>query len=288
MSNSLEVKPMFLYIPVAKTKVVLTMLIAGLLVALLACSGGSNATIAPNPTLAPAENPTSAPLSFDTPAATAAAAQSPAASDTPQATSIPATNAPPSGGNGALDVILNAQRAQMTAKSFRSHSVTTTGDGKTTTIITEYVAPDRLRLTTQASDGGTNDMIIIKGQGTWQLVNGKWTKSGFDLSTTAFLFLDPKNLEQLKQGIDIGQIQLVGADLLDGKPMFVYQYNIDLKSAGAGGTDLKGTYKIWIGATDSRAYKLEGDTDSIVSKGSKVHTLITFEYDVPLTIEPPA
>jgi hypothetical protein len=104
---------------------------------------------------------------------------------------------------------------------------------------------------------------------------------------TAFAFLDPKNIDQMRTSINLGQIQLVGADLLDGKPMLVYQYTLDVKSAVSGSPDVKGTFKIWIGATDSRAYKIEGDTDSLVSAGSKVHMSITFEYDIPITIEPP-
>lgn len=288
---------MFVYGLFVRTKVVLAALIVGLLVVLLACGGSPTAATGTNPTLAPAETATNASPASDTPAATAPA-QSALPTATPEATLVqatapsptapPGTTAPPSGGNAALDIILDAMRAQMTAKTFRSVNISTASDGKVTTITTEYVAPDRIHMVTQMSNGATSEQIAVKGKGTWQLVKGKWTKSAFDLSTIAFEFLDPKNLDEMRKGIDIGQIQLVGADLLDGKPMLVYQYNLDINSTETGGSVIKGTSKIWIGATDSRAYKIEGDTDSLINKGKKVHSLITYEYDVPITIEVPA
>lgn len=107
------------------------------------------------------------------------------------------------------------------------------------------------------------------------------------MSAAVFAFLDPKTIDQLKTSLDIGTLQLIGPDLLGTTPTFVYQYNMDIKGVGGDGGDLKGSYKVWIGVTDHRVYKEEGDTDSLTKPGAKIHSTNTYEYDINIQIQAP-
>jgi hypothetical protein len=82
----------------------------------------------------------------------------------------------------------------------------------------------------------------------------------------------------------VDSVQFIGPELLDGKPMFVYAYKtkVDLGNAVSNGNS-----KIWMGALDGRAYHIESDSESITAKGKMDHTTVTYEYDIPLTIEAP-
>jgi hypothetical protein len=276
-----------------------SLVVGVLMLSVAACSGGAQTTNQNAPTSAPASNaqPTTAPTQAANAQPTATtviqSAQPTTAPPTQAATSQPATeaptatNAPPASGANALDLIANAMRAQASAKSFRSTILTTDSDGTTSTTVIEYVAPDRVHFTRTSSSGQGSETIAIKGQGTWEKRNGKWIKSPVDLSAAAFAFLDPKVIDQLKSSVNIGSLHLVGPELLGTTPTLVYQYDESIKGAGANGGDLNGTYKIWIGLTDQRAYKIEGDSDSAVKAGAKTHTLVTYEYDINIQIQPP-
>ena len=284
---------------------VISWVIMILALSLAACSGGAPATNPPPATSAPAGNApatvdstqggTSAPATVNatnsggnaptrapSTATTAAASQA-------TATSAPATVAPttaasnaPASGTGALDLIASAMRAQASSKSFRSTVVTTPDGGKSTTTIIEYVAPDRIHMVRP-----TGETIVIKGQGTWEKVGGKWMKSPVDMSSTVFAFLDPSSIEQLKSSVSLGTVQLVGPALLGTTPTIVYKYDETLKGMAMDGSDLHGSYQIWVGATDQRVYKLEGDSDSPIKPGAKMHSLNTYEYDINIQIQPP-
>lgn len=276
---------------------IVSLLLGAMMLSVVACGGGAATTDQTSPTSVPPGNtqdtgaptatqPSSAGVTAPTEVTNAQPTQTTAA----QAATVPsptANNAPPASGSGALDLIMNAMRAQASAKSFRQTSVTTTDTGTTSTNVLEYVAPDRVHMVRTNSAGTSSETITIKGQGTWQKIKGKWTKSPVDQSAAAFAFLDPKIMDEMKNSLDVGTLQLIGPDLLGTTPTFVYQYNMDIKGVAAGGGELKGSYKVWIGVTDHRVYKEDGDTDSLSKPGAKSHTLITYEYDINIQIQPP-
>ncbi len=181
------------------------------------------------------------------------------------------------------DVILNSQRALLNVKAYRTRMTSTLASGRSSTTLIEFIQPDRVHMTL----GSGVEYIAIKSQGTWQKVNGVWSKSASDMGDTIFAFRDPKVIEELEKSIVVEQAKFIGPDLLDGKPMFVYQYGTALKGAGAGGSDLTGTYKLWVGVTDSLPYKLEGESDSVLTKGEKTKILTIYEYDPNIKIEKP-
>ncbi|MGB8644260.1 MAG: hypothetical protein WCF84_03430 [Anaerolineae bacterium] len=273
------------------------LLLGAILLSVAACNGGAVTTSSTSPTLAPAANTQPAPTqamntqATTAPAATQVMSAQPTATTAAKATAAPAAtadNAPPASGASALDLLINATRAQASAKSFRSTNVTTTEDGTTSTLIVEYAAPDRIHMTTTNATGPGSDMIIIKGQGTWQKRNGTWSKLPVDMGATAFAFLDPKAIDQLRSTINVGTLHLIGPELLGTTPTFVYQYDLVIPGGNPAGGDLKGTYKVWVGAVDHRVYKQEGDTDSFTKPGAKTHTVSTYEYDIDIQIQPPA
>jgi hypothetical protein len=274
------------------------LLLGVLLLSLAACSGGAQTTNQTSSTSAPASTAASTQATNAQPSATAVVQSAqptsaqptqapPTEAPTAAATAAATKNAPPASGANALDLIANAMQAQLSAKSFRSTIVTSEGGQTTATTVIEYVAPDRVHLTRTLPGAQGSETIVIKGQGTWEKTNGKWIKSPVDLSAVAFAFLDPKVIDQLKSSVNVGTLQLVGPDLIGTTPTFVYQYDESVKGIGAGGGDLNGTYKVWVGATDHRVYKLEGDSDSPAKAGAKIHTLATYEYDINIQIQPP-
>lgn len=252
-----------------------------MLIVALSVSACGPAPVASNTPSAP---PALAPATQAAPQATATSAPPPATATT--APSATATKAPqPSAPTGnPFDLIMNAHRAQMNAKSYRTRTIQTEASGKTSTITFEFVAPDRVHLTN--NDG--SETIAIKGVGTYQKpAAGQWIKSPFDFSEMIFAFMDPKALAEFQNSIVVSAVKFVGPDLIDTKPMFVYQYSSVLKGLGPGGSDINGTQKMWVGVTDGLPYKLEGDQDSAVTAGAKTHSLITYDYDPNIKIEPP-
>ncbi len=277
-----------------------SLLLGAVMLSVVACSGSAATTNQTSPTLAPVGSTQETAVPATTQATNAQPTTAPAATQvtsaqptqtsvvpaaTVQAPTTTSNNAPPASGSSALDLIISAMQAQASAKTFRSTIVTTTDTGATSTTVTEYVAPDRVHMLRTSSAGPGSETITIKGQGTWQKINGKWTKSPVDLSAAAFAFLDPKLIDQMKASLNIGTIQLIGPELLGTTPTFVYQYNMDIKATDT--VEIKGAYKVWIGVTDHRVYKEEGDTESLTKPGAKTHTLIIYEYDINIQIQPP-
>jgi len=52
-------------------------------------------------------------------------------------------------------------------------------------------------------------------------------------------------------------------------------------------TKINSTSKLWLGVLDKLPYKQEGESDSVLHKGSKTKTSGTWEYDPNLKIEAP-
>jgi len=267
-----------------------TLLIAIVFVA-VACDSGGAPTAAAQPTAA-ASAPTiavsapataSASVPTSAPAATATKAAATSAPTAASArTSAPAPTKAASSGPALPEVILAAQRAQLKAKTFRVTSTIVSSTGTLTTT-TEAVTPDRVHVTL----GSASEVIAIRGVGAWMKRAGTWTAVPAGLADTYLSVLDPKSIEDLGLTIVFDQVKLIGPDIINGKPMLVYQYATLVKGVTSDGRDLKGTAKLWVGVTDGLPYRAESEQDSALKAGEKTRTTQVWDYDPNIKIEKP-
>ncbi len=180
-----------------------------------------------------------------------------------------------------LDVVLKAMRAQLDAKSYRAHVTSSTSKGTNSTMVVEYVAPDRYRMTRKSRAGAKSfDMeYVIAGGGMYvKGPNGQWVKSPIDAGEMIKAFRDPKMIEELTETADV---KLVGPDMLEGMPMLVYQYT----QTNPLGINLKSIAKTWLAVADGlpRQTETEGEFE-----GMKTKTLVRIsDYNSDIKIESP-
>lgn len=133
----------------------------------------------------------------------------------------------------------------------------------------EVVLPDRFRMTSKQME------LIMIGKTVYVKVGNQWQKvampKGIDLSLA-----DPKKFEE-NLGVTT-DVKLVGTELLDGTPTFVYQYTTTIKGPPA----QKFTSKVWIGVSDNLPRKLESEP-----KAGQKTTVIYYDYNANITINPP-
>jgi hypothetical protein len=234
----------------------------------LAAATATKATI-PTATTAAAQ-----PTATTAAAPTATTAPKPVATATPAAPQAPAGNTP--------DVIANAQRAMIKQKAVRMTTSVTLPTGQAVVNLVEYLPPDRVRM----SNNGT-ETIAIRGKGAWRkTATGAWqvVPGGDTLVDTLMIAFDPSNIDTTMANVQVESFKSLGADVVDGKPMRVYQYATSMK---AGDTTTSSVAKVWIGLTDSLPYKIESDIagDASSAAGGKVQ--IVYAYDPSIKIEPP-
>lgn len=264
----------------------LSLLVLG---ALAAACGGNTAVPPSNPTNAPvratlAPLPTQVPVeaTTDVPAPTAVVAQP---------TTVAPTTAPSGGSvnpqtpSGApLDVVKTASLKVFDAKSVRASTLVEPADGNKVTLILEYVQPDRIHVVQTDPTGQSVERIAIKDKGFWTKTGDIWQAEGADAAKLFFALLSSDALEESFKVIQVDSIQFEGAEQLDGKPVFVYTYKTVVDY---GGQKANGIGKLWVGAVDGRAYKGESTSESLALPGKQDHTVVTYEYDIPITIEAP-
>ena len=179
-----------------------------------------------------------------------------------------------------------AVKAQLEAKSFRADMQASTSNGTNSTMVVEYVAPDRFHMTQDAQlpgRGSVKQEFIIVGKDTWlKMGDGAWQKFPVDVGQIVAQFRNPKVLDQLAQNADI---RFVGTDTLDGTPALVYEYTL----TGELAKEIKSTAKTWIGATDNlpRKIETEGELQSMGKPVKTKTTIIYTGYNSDIKIEPP-
>jgi hypothetical protein len=256
-------------------KYILSCILGLLLIAAIGCGGST-----------PAANPTAAPTKV--PPTNAPATIAPAPTNTPAPTkAVAPTNAQASGGGNVkppegapLDVVKKSLLSVFESDSVRAKTVLMPAEGESQTLLLEYVKPDRMRI---VQPDGT-EQIAIKGKGIWKKEGDTWEGEGPEMANMLFGFIEASAVQESLKSIQIDSVQLVGPDLLEGKPMFVYTYKTQVDM---GGTKNNGVGKIWIGALDGRPYKGDSESDSIASPGKTDRTQVTYEYDLPLEIQAP-
>ena len=194
----------------------------------------------------------------------------------------PAGAAVISAGDKPLDVITKAMRAQMDAKSYRARINQTASNNTESTMLVEYVAPDRYRVVRDAGAGGAGSELehLIVGKDSYMRAgDGPWTKLPVDMGGMISSFKDPKTIEELNKG---AEVKFIGPDTLDGAPMLVYQYALD----NVGGLAGKTVTKTWVAVSDGLPRKSESDGEF---QGIKSNTVFTIsDYNTDIKIERPA
>jgi hypothetical protein len=254
----------------------------------------SQATSAPQPT---------APAATEAPAATTAAAtETPAAATATEAPATP-TEAPPTAapttttaptattepsptadaaanapqGQDAFNLLLDAAKAQLAQKAWRTTLTITDADGKETQSTIEFVKPDSLHMATPGQE------IIVVKDGTFMKRGAdKWIKSPVDMSGMITDLLSQQGLESIMKDVKYEDIKLAGVDMINGKPAWIYQYK---SSMDVGGTKVATDSKTWIGVLDKLPYKIEGVSNT--DKGGKTTVVGVYEYPDNITIEAP-
>jgi outer membrane lipoprotein-sorting protein len=182
-----------------------------------------------------------------------------------------------------LDVMTKAMRAQLDAKSYRANVTSSMSDGTTSSMLIEYAAPDRYRMTTEAKPGGGKsyqmEYVIVGGATYLKAPNGGWVRSPIDAGGMIKAFRDPKMLDELTKTADV---KYVGAETLDGEPVLVYQYTQNNPM----GMNLKSTSKTWLSVADGLPRKTESEGEF---NGQKTKTLVKMsDYNSDIKIEAPS
>lgn len=184
--------------------------------------------------------------------------------------------------------VTKAMRASLATKSYRSRIVITSSSGSNRTMTAEFVAPDRMRMTTEMDmpgRGAVKNETIIVGKETYvRAGDAPWQKNPMGMGDLLSQFRDPKAIDAIAEK---AQVKYLGTDSLNGAPMLVYQYTMkDLLGPGKDGVS-----KIWIGATDSLQHQVESESDvDPLNTGKIIHSKVTatfYDYDADIKIETP-
>lgn len=95
----------------------------------------------------------------------------------------------------------------------------TGADGKTTESTIEFVASDRVHAITAGQE-----IVAVSGATCMRSEGGHWRKLPVDMSGAPLTFHDPAKMEELKKTVKVEQVKFLRADVLNGKPMWVFQY----------------------------------------------------------------
>ncbi len=173
---------------------------------------------------------------------------------------------------------MQAAKAQLAQKAFRA-TITGEDGSKASKTVLEFVAPDRFHIIPSAGQ----EIIILK-DATYMKQGDKWIKSPINMGEMMSGLLNQQNIEAMLKEMDVADLKFVGADTVNGKPMWVYQHTTSMK---AGDQTIKSQGKSWLGITDKLVYKIESEADSLVNKGSKTKTTVLYDYDPNIKIEAP-
>ncbi len=209
--------------------------------------------------VAPRAQPTRTPL----PTLAPAVPPSPTVPPTPTQPPATATSANP------LEALRTAFGGWAGTRSFRIKMVQTKGTTTTLEGTFEVVLPDRFHMVAKQLEAiEIGKTFYLKTGTTWQKVT--LTKA------IDFSLADVKKWQD-ELGV-ASEAKSIGADVLDGAPMVVYEYKTTIKGPPA----ITSTSKVWIAVSDRLPRKIE----STSSSGAK--TIMTFyDFNANIVIEPP-
>jgi hypothetical protein len=183
-----------------------------------------------------------------------------------------------------LDVVNKAATALIHDTSHRCRKVASGNSGPRPgwdeVSVTEVAGGDRVRVVSE--EPYTNhtqvETILIGNDGYRRTGNGPWTK----LSAVEATFFGRATLvlpDQVKFGYKSGELKLIGPQVIDGSPAFLYRYtHQDIA--------IDRTIDIWIGSNDNLPRKTEMFTRDLRMKTSWQEAT-SCTYGVDIKIEPP-
>jgi hypothetical protein len=193
---------------------------------------------------------------------------------------------PNTAGTDPRGELIRAQNAMLAAKSYRARLVGSSSRGTNSTMLIEFVAPDRFHMTREdelSSQGSIKSETISLGQETYvKRGDDPWQKFPANVGGLMALFRDPKVIEELSRS---AEVKFVGPDTLDGAPAMIYQSTFNAPE----GKSYKTTTKTWIRVADNLPIKTESEGEMDV-KGKPVSsktTMTYYDYGADIKIERP-
>jgi hypothetical protein len=182
---------------------------------------------------------------------------------------MPTPTTQPTSASNPLAALARVVTTLNSVKSFRAHVTTPAapaGAGGESTM--EFVLPDKFHMI-----AGQGEFIRIGNTMYIRLGPNKWTSGTLGQSAPAIS--DPRT--EIANLISSGGATFVGPDVLDGKPMLVYQFTpaAQIQRLVSG--------KLWVGATDGLPYKEEA-----ISGGTVTSTITFYDYNADIQINPPS
>ncbi len=155
-------------------------------------------------------------------------------------------------------------------KSFRARMVSESG-GKISESTIEFAAPGSMRMVMKTEN---MEQIMINGTH-YMKADGRWTRLPISTGNLIEQFRkDPATIDAFERTISGAQI--VGPDVVNGKPAIVYRYH-QAASLGGGLASSAGWAKLWVGA-NGLPLKLESDAvGRVLMFGSQSRTTISYE-----------
>jgi hypothetical protein len=170
------------------------------------------------------------------------------------------------------DDLITATKAQFDAKSFRARMVMSLSDGRTSSRLGEFVAPNRFHMVTD------HDEAIVVGDATYRREPGKpWQRLPIDVGQIVADFRNSSAIDELRKA----DVKFVGAEVLDGVSTLVYQFT----TTNTLGMNVTSVCKTWVGAADHLPRKIEVEADFNSTKAKTTNTY--YDYDADIRIEPP-
>lgn len=156
--------------------------------------------------------------------------------------------------------------------AFRVTSVTTTKKGKPLRSTMQVRWPNQFHMKTDDSE------MVILPSGTWMNAGGRWMKIPVDMQKIVAQYTP----EMTRKSIEgTRNVQFVGLDTVNGKPVKVYTYDFNVEVMGINSS---GTSKIFLSVVDGYPLRVESTGKAM---GKESTTVADYEYDDSIRISAP-
>jgi type II secretory pathway component PulJ len=167
------------------------------------------------------------------------------------------------------EALASSLKAQLALPAYRGN-LESQYQGKTNSIIVEYMSPDRYRVKNDSMEA------ILIGKETYINLSGKWSKMGTDLSSVISSFRDQKLIET-----GLSNVKYFGSEQVNGISASVYTYT---NSVDLNGQKMTADAKVWVSQANNLPVKMEVTGEV---SGEKTLSTITYDYASKVSIEAP-
>jgi hypothetical protein len=179
----------------------------------------------------------------------------------------------------------------LSTSTYRMDVTTMLVDGTTQKSIMEFIPPDAKHIT----DESTGMEYIVVDQVVYVKTDAEagWVRT--QVPAEIYLGDTEQTAESISEGIN--EVERLGADTLDGKPMTVYQYNSITETSGV---RLQNQTEMWVGDEDGRLYKMFINGEVLATsqdqasgeftyaaQPAQTTTLITYDPEISITAPVP-